>query len=65
MPDLDFFGKEKRGYDRFKREHMCSDGKFEFEVTVSYSFTTGIGRNSFVKCERCGAQQEITDYTVW
>jgi len=65
-PDLDFFGNEKRQYGEFKKNHICCNDQFlDFTIKLTYSLSTGIGRNTMATCERCGLQKDITDYSVW
>ncbi len=63
------FGHEEHDYKSFKKHHVCPDRKLhdnvEYEVTVSFSCASGIGSNKYVKCERCGCMQDITDYSEW
>ena len=60
---------EQLRVDSFKQGHICPDRKHHdgitFEVTHSYSNLSGIGTNHYIKCERCGGQQEVTDYGSW
>lgn len=62
-------GQEERDYIQFARNHVCPDRTphdgIEFKVALSESFASGIGSNLYVKCERCGCMQDITDYSEW
>lgn len=64
-----FCGNEERDYKNFTKHHVCPDRKLHdnvpYEVTLSYSCASGIGSNTYVKCERCGCMQDITDYSQW
>ncbi len=64
-----FCGFEKHDYEMFKKHHVCRDRQLHdnihFDVTLSSSSASGIGSNTYVKCERCGAMQDITDYSMW
>lgn len=64
-----FNGYEEHDYEQFKSSHVCPDRKphdnIEYGVTISYSYASSIGTNTYVKCERCGCMQDITDYGMW
>jgi len=64
-----FCGYEQHDYESFKKHHVCPDREMhdnvEYEVTLSYSCASAIGSNTYVKCERCGCMQDITDYSQW
>lgn len=64
-----FCGHEKHDYELFKRAHVCPDRKphdnIPYDVTINNSFASEIGTNIYVKCERCGCMQDITDYSEW
>lgn len=64
-----FHGYEEHDYNSFKANHVCPNRKLHdhvlYKVTLSSSSTSAIGNNTYVKCERCGCMQDITDYTEW
>jgi len=64
-----FIGDEQRDYDNFKNTHICPTRKphdnIKFDVSISNSYASAIGTNTYVKCERCGCMQDITDYGEW
>lgn len=66
---FNFCGFEEHDYKMFKEHHVCPDRQLHdnvpFEVTLSSSNASGIGSNAYVKCERCGTMQDITDYSTW
>lgn len=68
-PKHGFIGMEKRDHDMFVRHHVCPDREMHdnvpFEATISHSYASAIGSNTYVKCERCGTMQDITDYSEW
>lgn len=54
--------EEKEEYDKFCDEHRTKCER----VYTSYVITgTGIGTNIAVKCNICGEEKDITDYTNW
>ena len=64
-----FCGYELHDYEMFKKSHVCPDrtvhDNVPFKVTLSFSCASAIGSNVYVKCERCGTMQDITDYSEW
>jgi hypothetical protein len=42
--------------------HVCAAGK---DVRIAFSFSSGIGRNTIVRCLGCDAGADITDYGAW
>ena len=55
--------------DNFRSGHVCPDRKLHdgvaFTVQISGGGNSGIGPNTYIKCMRCGCQQDVTDYGSW
>lgn len=53
----------------FKLGHVCPDLKqhhnVKFKCEISTSNASGIGENTYIKCLRCGCEQDATDYNIW
>ena len=66
---MNYSDKEKDRLDNFKSGHICYDlkphhnTKLVFEVT--HSSASGIGSNTYIRCNLCGSGLEVTDYEVW
>ncbi len=64
-----FCGYEQHDYEMFEKSHVCPDRTIHdnvpFEITLSLSCKSAIGSNVYIKCERCGTMQDITDYSEW
>ena len=62
-------GLEEDRKKNFTQGHICFDrkphDKVLFDVTVSHSYASAIGTNTYIRCDRCGAGQDITDYGIW
>ena len=55
-----FNRKEMADANRFMTEHVHSNlFFFRFETG------SGVGTNAFIKCEKCGKEENITDYESW
>ncbi len=58
--------KEMDARDRFVQRHYetCSCGKAG--ITFEYGLTgTGIGTAIYIRCTKCGEQEDITDFDNW
>lgn len=59
---------EKSAYNSFIKGHVCPDRAMhdrEKFRTVIWESWSGIGSNLYIRCLRCGCQQDITDYGSW
>ena len=60
--------KEQDRIENFKLGHVCPDRDIHdgisFSTQVLYS-SCGIGSNTYIKCNRCHAWQDVTDYGSW
>ncbi len=66
--DFPFIGYEKERFKAFYEGHICPDrephDRIVNHVTISNGIA-GLGRNTYVTCDRCGCMSEITDYGEW
>jgi hypothetical protein len=60
---------ERMIIDSFRSGHVCPNRKLHdrkpFNVEISGYSANGIGPNTYIKCLRCGCQQDVTDYGAW
>jgi hypothetical protein len=61
--------KELDREENFRSGHVCPDRELhdgvDFDIELRYTNSSGIGENVYIKCLRCGTQQDITDYNSW
>jgi len=59
---------DKNACNSFIKGHVCPDRSMhdnEKFRTVMWEDWSGIGANLYIRCLRCGCQQDITDYGSW
>lgn len=65
MKEYKITDMEYLAYEKFKEKHRHKKKIGIKGTSITFDLSTGIGQNVRVKCNYCGKEKDITDYSVW